>query len=139
MPWITHLLSARQRCTNPKLRGWNRYGGRGIRCELTAFEIESVWFRDNAMDLKRPSLDRIDNEGHYVLENVRFIEMAENSRKVAIDRRLRQAQRNAPARDSDGNLTNPDEKKTDEYSDEKASAAKRRSYIILAQSRSFCE
>ncbi len=41
-----------------------------------------LYYRDGADKMKKPSIDRIDNNGDYTYENCRFIEMAENSRKA---------------------------------------------------------
>lgn len=79
-----------QRCTNPNFIGWRYYGGRGIRvCE--------EWRNDYLAFLnhigRRPSplhsVDRIDNDGHYELGNVRWAtksEQAFNRRRPAINR-----------------------------------------------------
>lgn len=40
-----------------------------------------LWERDRAWLLKRPSIDRIDPDGHYEVRNCRFIELSENSRR----------------------------------------------------------
>lgn len=66
------------RCTNPKDRKFKHYGGRGIRCFLTLVEFEFLWHRDYAAAMKQPSIDRIDSDGHYTIENCRFIEMSKN-------------------------------------------------------------
>lgn len=58
-----------------------RYAGRGITCELTLDDMAILWVRDNADQLHRPSIDRIDNDGSYTRENCRFIEFAENVRR----------------------------------------------------------
>jgi len=54
------------------------YGGRGIRCLLTADEAKALWSRDNGAALRKPSLDRIDDQGDYTAKNCRFIELSEN-------------------------------------------------------------
>lgn len=61
-----------------------RYGGRGIEMRLTLQEIELLWNRDAAGSMKKPSIDRINSDGHYELSNCRFIERQENSRLGAI-------------------------------------------------------
>lgn len=74
------LRTIRRRCNSPKASRYNRYGGRGIKCFLTLHELISVWRRDNGDSLKQPSVDRIDNDGHYEVGNIRYIELGENTR-----------------------------------------------------------
>ena len=66
------------RCSNPKSISYSRYGGKGIKALLTREEIKSLWIRDKAHLLKRPSIDRIDSNGNYEYSNCRFIELREN-------------------------------------------------------------
>lgn len=80
-PWIRSLRSAQTRCNNPKNKRFENYGGRGITFNLTDKEGQFLWFRDKAWKLKKPSLDRINNDGNYCLENCRFIEFSKNATK----------------------------------------------------------
>lgn len=80
-PWVTHLTSCRARCYNHRVVNYKYYGGKGIKCSLTLSDIKYLWDRDNAYLLNRPSIDRLDSQGHYELGNCRFIEVAENSRR----------------------------------------------------------
>jgi len=74
---LQRLLNCiRQRCqTRP------RYAGRGIECRIDFNDLWDVWHRDNAAALDFPTIDRIDNDGHYERSNIRFIEQAENVRR----------------------------------------------------------
>lgn len=54
------------------------YYKKGIKNFLTPNEIEILWKRDKGELLKRPSIDRIDNDGNYEFDNCRFIELLEN-------------------------------------------------------------
>lgn len=85
-PWLRNYQNAKQRCTNPKRRSYKSYGGRGIRFLLTVEDVKTLWFRDEAFKMDKPSIDRIDNDGHYEFGNCRFIEVSENSRKGNIER-----------------------------------------------------
>ena len=76
VPWLTTLFKAKTRCNSVN----NRYHKRGIKCFLTQEEIKTIWFRDKAYLLKHPSIDRIDNNGNYIFDNCRYIELSENSR-----------------------------------------------------------
>jgi DNA primase catalytic subunit len=59
------------------------------RQELVAFalnksnyrKLHAAWVRSGYENKLAPSIDRIDNDGNYTLENIRFITKSENSRK----------------------------------------------------------
>lgn len=70
---------AKDRCENPKNESYKIYGGRGIKCLVTLEQIRELFNRDNAFELNKPSLDRIDPDGNYTIENCRFIENRENA------------------------------------------------------------
>jgi len=80
-PWMKSHAAARQRCNNSNHSYWKNYGGRGIKYFLSVKEIKELWFRDCAFMMKRPSLDRINNDGHYEFSNCRFIEVSDNVRR----------------------------------------------------------
>ena len=46
-------------------------------------DVEKLWFRDKAYNLKQPSMDRRDSDKHYTFNNCRFIEIAKNTRRKA--------------------------------------------------------
>jgi hypothetical protein len=70
-----------QRCTNPNVKCWRHYGGRGI-------QVSERWrlsFTDFLADVgprpsMRHSLDRIDVNGHYEPANVRWATRSEQRR-----------------------------------------------------------
>ena len=80
-PWIYHYKSAHDRCTYSTARGFERYGGYGIKFLMTKEDFKFLWNRDKAYLLKKPSIDRENTKGHYELSNCRFIEMTENNRR----------------------------------------------------------
>jgi hypothetical protein len=77
-PWILTFDRIWSRCNWKKYERYKRYGGRGIKSLITKDELKQLWFRDNASSMKKPSIDRIDNDGNYTFENCRFIESSEN-------------------------------------------------------------
>ena len=81
-PWVRFVEWARRRCNDLDPEGPNywTYAAKGIICKLTAADLEAVWKANNAHLLKRPSLDRIEPDGHYTRDNVRFIEFNLNVR-----------------------------------------------------------
>lgn len=79
-PWYQNFRNARRRCTDKNFKSYYLYGGRGIKFLLTVEDIKSLWIRDSAHLLKIPSLDRIDSDKDYILNNCRFIEKHENSK-----------------------------------------------------------
>lgn len=80
-PWYSHFYNAKTRCENKNRKSYIRYGGRGIKFTLDMEQIRFIWFRDRAFLMSRPSLDRLDNNGNYCVENCRFMEFSENTRK----------------------------------------------------------
>jgi len=76
---------AKGRCNNAKDREYVRYGGRGIEYRLTKEEelhLRVKWRPIVVQMLRkgiRPSLDRIDSDGHYEVNNLRLISWTTNS------------------------------------------------------------
>ena len=63
-------------------------------------EIKKLWFESCAWRLKRPSIDRIDNDGDYTYDNCRFIELGKNS----AERNTRVSSKSVLQYDLDGNF-----------------------------------
>jgi hypothetical protein len=80
-PWYGSWSCAKTRCTNEKVKCFHRYGGRGIEFLLTKEDVAFLWGRDKADEMDKPTLDKINNDGNYELDNCRFIEKSENSTK----------------------------------------------------------
>lgn len=77
-PWERTFLQIRRRTSYKTFHGYKNYGGRGIKNLITKDELKSLWFRDEGYKLHRPSIDRIDVNGHYTYKNCRYIEVSEN-------------------------------------------------------------
>ena len=77
-PWIAAYNNIRQRCENPLSNRYYRYGGRGIKCLINSKILFKYFIRDRAYLMNRPSVDRINNDGHYSKENIRWLELIEN-------------------------------------------------------------
>lgn len=83
-PWYATYYRIYNRCTNKNSLDYQRYGGRGIKLLMSLDDFKYLWYRDKAYLLKKPSIDRIDNDGNYELSNCRYIEVSINSRKDKI-------------------------------------------------------
>jgi hypothetical protein len=68
-PWMRAYYKSR---TRAKIKGREH--------TLTMNDFKDLWFRDKGWELKRPSIDRIDNDKGYIQGNCRFIELSQNSR-----------------------------------------------------------
>lgn len=69
-PAYKSYKAAKTRCTNPRQRAWKHYGGRGIQFRLP--EFDEFWEIMGASWFEGASIDRIDNNGHYEIGNVRW-------------------------------------------------------------------
>jgi hypothetical protein len=83
-PWVVNLNCIKSRCRYKSHDCYKYYGGKGIKCLITLDEIKELWFRDGAKNMKRPSIDRLDNNGNYTFSNCRFVELSENSKESAV-------------------------------------------------------
>lgn len=77
-PWAIHFQTAKQRCNYPNAKDYKWYGGKGVKFKLTMDEVRTLYLRDGAKDMERPSIDRIYNDGNYAFGNCRFLELSEN-------------------------------------------------------------
>lgn len=70
--------AAKIRCTYPGVRGWKYYGGRGIEFRFKNFKefLDAVGPHPG----KGYSLDRIDNDGHYEVGNVKWATAEEQAK-----------------------------------------------------------
>ena len=95
LPWTIAYNNARSRCAHENTSRSKNYFGVGIKMNITPSEMKKLFFRDKAWELKCPSIDRIDPEGDYTIENTRWIDFSVNRaqrymsnphRKVVYDR-----------------------------------------------------
>lgn len=70
LPEYAVFHAARQRCTNPNDTRYHDYGGRGIKFLLTS--IEQLLNDIGARPTDKHSIDRIDNDGHYEVGNLKW-------------------------------------------------------------------
>ncbi len=79
-PWATVLHRIKIRCRRSE---W--YKKMNIQCFLTHKETKTLWIRDKADTMKRPSIDRVDNTKGYMFDNCRFIELEDNVNRRSLN------------------------------------------------------
>jgi hypothetical protein len=75
-----------KRCNNPKSDNYSWYGGKGIKNYLTFDDLKFLWERDDAANMKRPSIDRLKSQDNYHRDNCRFIEHSDNCARARRER-----------------------------------------------------
>ena len=71
----------KQRCLNPKCKGWKDYGGRGIKiCDRWKNSFANFLSDVGLRPEPHLTLDRINNDGNYEPGNMRWATRAEQSR-----------------------------------------------------------
>lgn len=84
-PWLRAYEWARRRCRDVDNKSYASYGERGIEFKMKPRDFKYLWYRDAAYEMKRPSIDRIDSQGHYEIDNCRYLELSDNvSRKYNV-------------------------------------------------------
>jgi hypothetical protein len=73
---ILHNIEGR--CNNSRTNKFVHYGGKGIQNHLSFADLQRLWQRDRALEMKQPSIDRLDSTKNYFVDNCRFIEFDEN-------------------------------------------------------------
>jgi hypothetical protein len=76
------------RCTNPKATGYKNYGGRGITVWTQWWSFEN-FLKDMGPKPPGMSLDRINNDGNYELENCRWTTWKQQANNRRNNLRLR--------------------------------------------------
>jgi hypothetical protein len=85
----TVWAQAKHRCTNPKVRNYADYGGRGIRMCAEWSDSFEAFMRDMGPRPEGGSIDRIDNDQGYFKANCRW----STPKEQANNRRPRRWQR----------------------------------------------
>lgn len=80
-PAYTSYNAARNRCLNSNSTRFDRYGGRGIEFRFDSFD--QLWEHLGQSWFKGATLERINNDGHYELNNVRWATRAEQCRNTS--------------------------------------------------------
>ena len=78
--WLEkRLTAAKQRCENPKDKGYHNYGARGIRFDFSSVIAAGQYLiKEFGLPDRKMEIDRIDTNGHYQIGNLRYSSHLEN-------------------------------------------------------------
>lgn len=68
---------------------WEWYGKKGLEITVTVSDLKVLWIRDGAARMIDPTIDREKSDIGYSFENCRFIERADNIRRMIPTRKPR--------------------------------------------------
>lgn len=72
-------VDQRFRCRNKNAECYSYYGAKGVEVRYSAREFVGWWLHENKrLGLKKPTVSRIDHNGHYEFGNVKLEEHLEN-------------------------------------------------------------
>ena len=71
--------SIHDRTNNPSNISFYNYGGRGIKLTMSKDEFIKAYYMNTDIDVKNLTVDRIDNNGNYSLDNIRWVSLLENN------------------------------------------------------------
>lgn len=74
--------AAKQRCYNPKNRGFKNYGGRGIGMSAEWYWSFEQFYKDMGPCPAGLSLERMDNDGDYCKDNCKWATRTEQNRNM---------------------------------------------------------
>ncbi len=77
-PEYNSYMNAKARCINPKNPAYPDYGQRGVEFRLTSFE--EFFAHVGTKPTLKHGIDRIDNEGHYEIGNLKWSTTPEQNR-----------------------------------------------------------
>jgi hypothetical protein len=79
---LMRAIAAKQRCTNPKDKAFERYGARGIAFAFESPTAMAVWVQENLGLHRDMELDRINNDGPYGPGNLRYATSADQKKNM---------------------------------------------------------
>lgn len=87
-PTVQSWQAMKRRCTDPKVSGYERYGGRGITYD-PKWETYEGFVEDMGERPEGTTIDRIDNDGNYEKSNCRWATTAEQMSNISTNRRVK--------------------------------------------------